>query len=1165
MAKQRISYVVRENYDEAGHNSGINSLALDVQTPGGLLYTAGKDSKIVSWDLHLDDVNSNPYYVKRENMSNMENLNNPQEYSSFVDINHEEINNKMEYNESFDSQRDFSLVKNYHSEEITKNNSYNHSCSLNNSTTGITIKSNIQKLKQKYSQNFDLRRRKCITQTPTFNTNYWYHSDWVNDIVLTEKKDHFISASSDRSIYLWDVKNKLPLSRIGFHKDDVRVLAYSSKRNWVASGGFDQRVLFWDLGEGRVKPIFTSDDSLTQASIYSIATNNEGNVLVTGSPERIVRIWDTRQGKQVLKLTGHSDNVRALIVSEDGKWVLSGSSDSSIKLWSIANVKRCVMTYNHYSDSVWSLTSNDPYLKTFWAGGRDGCITKINQSSNYDYNNQYDNDYGDCVLVCKENAGIVKLAAINNGYIYAATNSSNINCWRDIPLSSQSLNLYKDQNANDFERINIPKSSVITQPNDIINDSLYTFNQIQSVASVDTRSISLNDNYIDYDFSNRLACEDYVVPIFSKPEATIQGKPPIIKFTMMNDRRHVLTQDSDKNIDEWDIILCKKNKSYGKADYDKVLKETNKKISTENWCSVDIHTGALTVSMIPNKVFESLIYYDECIEDELVPDSLLESRVNIGRWVLTNLFYNFIMAVNNKDPNIDEKNKELLNVVNNNNNNNNNNNSSNNNNETENENLNLAKSNSSIRCLTPLLTDDNCSVPESIGTLSMTSLNKNECVKLTSLSRINSQKVIVNKNKTPMFPELKNNYSDEEDDAETNDNSSYNALSPCNQSSNDGHSINGEVPEGGLTQTPDLNKDDSSNYLIPSDTAGINREASSNNSSVYLSSLSTLSKNNSVSTSNNLLLTPLTPLSSNKEKSGSSLNKSNSYNENTNNEEKRKSVSNESSSQLKTKEKSFIRRIRSHVHKRSPSSSRQKDSKKSISSGGISSKSSIVTNTTLVTTSINSNNPSKTKAVPEPKTDGPINFAECPYVKLPREVPIIISSLESDDAVTYIDQDRETVGSLGEPNTTKYLCNSSILPKWVYDCVINKKIPAIEAKKVNFVLKPYPKSDMPEFPTGNNHLCANRMLRIRKVITYVVDKLNLSKTTLSKANRASSVSLSEINTSNTGGIKAENWIEILCNEEVLDPSTTLATCKNHYSKTSGDVVLYYRYIIKEIK
>jgi len=1127
--------------------------------------------------LHLDDDNRNPYYVKSENIENIDNINNTQMYSSLIDVNHgSEVNNKVEYSESPDSQKDFSLVKNFHSDENVKNNSYNQSYSLNNSTAGITIKSNIHKLKQKYSQSFDLRRKKCSVQTPTFNKNYWYHSDWVNDIVLTEKKDHFISASSDRSIYFWDVKNELPLSRIGFHKDDVRVLAYSPKHNWVASGGFDQKVLFWDIVEGRAHPIFTSDDSLTQASIYSMATNTEGNILVTGSPERIVRIWDTRQGKQVLKLTGHSDNVRALIVSEDGKWVISGSSDSSIKLWSIANVKRCVMTYNHYSDSVWSLTSNDPYLKTFWAGGRDGLITKINQSSNYDYNNQYDNDYGDCVLVCKENAGVVKLAAIDNGYIYAATSSSDINCWRDIPLSSHSLNLYKDQNPDEFERVNIPKSSVITQPNDIINDSLYTFNQFQSVASIDTRSISLNNNnYFDNDFSNRLACEDYVVPVFSKPEVTIQGKPPIVKFTIMNDRRHVLTQDSEKNVDEWDIILCKKSQQYGKVDYEKVLKETNKRISTENWCSVDIHTGALTVSLFPNRIFESLVYYDECIEDMIVPDSLIDTRVNVGRWVLTNLFFNFIMAVNNKNPDnetgekltiqtdVDKLNEKI------------------NNNE---ENLKLATSNSSIRCLTPLILDDNSSLPESVGNLSMTSLNRNESIKITSLSRDNSQKVDAyktddNKAKTPMFPDLKDGYSDDDEDAETNDNSS------CNTSLND--SLKDEVLANGMN----INKNDSGNHLVPpTDTVvGISRETS-NDSSVYLSvnsfndklsvndkssinekssiltssqSTPALSKKNSVSTNNNLQVAPLNTLSNNKDKSDVSLKKSNSYNTNPI-YDKRKSVSTENSGQLKTKEKSFMSKIRSQIHKRSPSFSRQKE-KRSSSSAGINSKLYTVPTTTLTFTPLNPSPPVKMKVMPEPKTDGPINFAECPYVRLPNEVPVIISSLENDDAVTYIDQDRETVGTLGQPNTTKYLCESSILPKWVYECVIDKKIPALEIRKVNFVLKPYPGSDMPPLPLGNNHLCANRMLRIRKVISYVVDKLNLSKTSPPKVNKASSASLSDLNTSNADGIKAENWIEILCNDEVLDPSTTLATCRNHYSKTSGDVILCYRYIIKEIK
>jgi len=253
-AKQKISYVVREDYNEIGHNSGINSLALDIQTPGGLLYTAGKDSKIYSWNLHLDENNINPYYIKQDNIDNGI-VDNSQAYdSSSLDDVQRNINDNEDLNDSPNSVKDFSLVKSFNSEEVIRANSYNQGLAINNSSAAIAIK-NIHKLKQKYSQNFDLRRKKCVVQTPTYHKGYWYHSDWVNDIALTGDKKHFISASSDRSIYIWDVNNNVPTSRIGFHKDDVRVLAYSSQRNWVASGGFDQRVLFWDIGEARAVPI----------------------------------------------------------------------------------------------------------------------------------------------------------------------------------------------------------------------------------------------------------------------------------------------------------------------------------------------------------------------------------------------------------------------------------------------------------------------------------------------------------------------------------------------------------------------------------------------------------------------------------------------------------------------------------------------------------------------------------------------------------------------------------------------------------------------------------------------------------------------------------------------------------------------------------------------
>lgn len=63
--------------------------------------------------------------------------------------------------------------------------------------------------------------------------------------------------------------------------------------------------------------------------------NPSGSIIVSGSTEKVLRIWDPRTCAKVTKLKGHSDNVKALVVSRDGSQCLSGSSDGTIKLWSI--------------------------------------------------------------------------------------------------------------------------------------------------------------------------------------------------------------------------------------------------------------------------------------------------------------------------------------------------------------------------------------------------------------------------------------------------------------------------------------------------------------------------------------------------------------------------------------------------------------------------------------------------------------------------------------------------------------------------------------------------------------------------------------------------------------------------------------------------------------
>lgn len=65
----------------------------------------------------------------------------------------------------------------------------------------------------------------------------------------------------------------------------------------------------------------TLHNAISKSSIYAIATNAPGTLLASGSPEKVIRLWDPRSGERVGKLTGHTDNIRALLMSEDGKYV----------------------------------------------------------------------------------------------------------------------------------------------------------------------------------------------------------------------------------------------------------------------------------------------------------------------------------------------------------------------------------------------------------------------------------------------------------------------------------------------------------------------------------------------------------------------------------------------------------------------------------------------------------------------------------------------------------------------------------------------------------------------------------------------------------------------------------------------------------------------------
>jgi len=454
------------------------------------------------------------------------------------------------------------------------------------------------------------------------------HTHWINDIALAQSNQALVSASSDITVKVWRpaAHDLLPPQPVGLHTDYVKVLAVPEPNaDWIASGGLDRKVCLWDLtGAGQKLSIDVGEDegvaglNRDKGSVYALDVTP--SILASGGPQSTVRVWDPKTGKRITKFVGHTDNIRDILISEDGSTILTASSDQTVKVWSVT-AGRCMHTLTMHDASVWSLWSTDPNLSVFYSSDRSGLVAKTDTRDCVDY------DEGLSVAVCQEHEGVHKLVGAGE-YLWTATSRPSINRWLDVDTSNAEAEVPEGWKQNRMSvstvRTRMTSTTSFTQPQSqqslhkkqipnkhvlrLSNTAFFLAAPSPIVPDPDTnteRGGRRPTVQVSEPESQR------VVPVRHQPDSSIEGQNGLIKHILLNDRKRVLTVDTAGEVIMWDLLKCGPIKSFGKRHIEDVQEEINTMEVVSNWCSIDTRTGSLAITLEENSCFDAEMYADE--------------------------------------------------------------------------------------------------------------------------------------------------------------------------------------------------------------------------------------------------------------------------------------------------------------------------------------------------------------------------------------------------------------------------------------------------------------------------------------------------------------------------------------------------------------------------
>lgn len=185
--------------------------------------------------------------------------------------------------------------------------------------------------------------------------SFWTAPSEVLSVALSPEGRYALLGLGDHSAVLFDVRRG-GIKRSFYHQDRVLSVALSADGKLALSGSQDQTAKLWDIESGKLLHSWTHQDD-----VITVALAANGKQALSVAKYDRAAVWDTSSGRKRGELALGANAIKrgqafsSAAFSADGSQLLTGSSDREVQLWS---------TRDFSSLAQWTVPKRDPWKPT---------------------------------------------------------------------------------------------------------------------------------------------------------------------------------------------------------------------------------------------------------------------------------------------------------------------------------------------------------------------------------------------------------------------------------------------------------------------------------------------------------------------------------------------------------------------------------------------------------------------------------------------------------------------------------------------------------------------------------------------------------------------------------------------------------------------------------